>query len=102
MGRRNVYKTLEGIFYCLRTHPDPALNKRAEKITATIIGAARATDRISQPHLQITNPKYKHYSKEENDTSELYDQGHMIESAVAHDETTGRRNYLDAAVKLAD
>ena len=101
MGRRNVYKTLEGIFYCLRTHPDPALNKRAEKITATIIGPP-SYRWISQPHLQITNPKYKHYSKEENDTSELYDQGHMIESAVAHYETTGRRNYLDAAVKLAD
>lgn len=100
-GDSDVYKTMEGIFYCLRENPDPELSKQAEKITATIIGA-QATDGYLQPHLQIADPKYKHYSNEENGTSELYDQGHLIESAIAHYELTGRRDYLDAAVKLAD
>ena len=33
---------------------------------------------------------------------ELYDQGHMIEAAVAHYSATGKRNFLDIAIKSAD
>src|SRR5262249_9755480 len=32
----------------------------------------------------------------------LYDQGHMIEAAVAHFQATGKRSLLDVAVKSAD
>ena len=33
---------------------------------------------------------------------ELYNLGHMIEAAVAHYEATGKRNFLDMAIRTAD
>src|SRR6185503_20709595 len=36
------------------------------------------------------------------DKHELYCAGHLIEAAVAHFQTTGRRNFLDVACRFAD
>ena len=33
---------------------------------------------------------------------ELYDLGHMLEGAIAHYQATGKRNFLDIAIKYAD
>ena len=97
----DVYKTLEGIAHSLRTHPDPSLEKEAEEIVSLIV-RAQAADGYLMPHLQIAEPNYTHYADETTRTCESYSQGHLIESAVAHYEATGRREYLDAAIKTAD
>lgn len=97
----DLYKTIEGMVYCLRQNPDPAREKQLEEIVATIIDAQEDDGYLSPP-LQTKEPDYEHFSDDVSQTGELYSMGHMIESAVAHFEATGRRNYLDAAVKLAD
>ena len=33
---------------------------------------------------------------------EFYNLGHMVEGAVAHYQATGKRNFLDVAIKYAD
>ena len=37
-----------------------------------------------------------------DDSHELYCLGHMFEAAVAHYQATGRRTFLDVAIKAAD
>jgi uncharacterized protein len=100
-GDSDVTKTLEGVAYSLMNHPDAELEKRMESIVATIAGA-QAPDGYLMPHLQIAEPRYLHFKDEATRTCELFDMGHLIESAVAHYEATGRRNYLDTAIRLAD
>lgn len=97
----DLYKTLEGMIYCLRQNPDPAREKQMEQIIANIIDA-QEDDGYLSPFLQTKEPNYEHFSEDISRTAELYSMGHMIESAVAHFEATGRRNYLNAAIKLAD
>ncbi len=100
-GDSDVYKTIEGIVYSLRDHPDRALEDRLERLIHTI-AAAQAADGYLMPHVQITEPAYRHFSEETTRTCESYSMGHMIESAVAHYEVTGRKTYLNVAVKCAD
>jgi DUF1680 family protein len=100
-GDSDVYKTLEGIVYSLRDHPDRALEDRLQQLIRTI-ATAQAADGYLMPHLQLTEPVYRHFSDETTRTCESYCMGHLIESAVAHYEATGRKTYLDVAVKLAD
>jgi DUF1680 family protein len=100
-GDSDVYKTLEGIDDCLQTHPDAALKQQTEDIVTTMI-KAQASDGYLMPHLQITDPKYKHFSKDASETCELYSMGHMIESAVAHFQTSRDHRFVEAAKKLAD
>ncbi|MBN1442684.1 MAG: glycoside hydrolase family 127 protein, partial [Planctomycetes bacterium] len=97
----DVYKTLEGIAASLRTSPDPSLEKEAERIIGLIV-RAQAADGYLMPHLQIAEPGTARYADETTRTCESYSQGHLIESAVAHHETTGRREYLEAAIRTAD
>jgi DUF1680 family protein len=100
-GDSDVYKTLEGMTYGLQACPDPKLNKQMEEIFATVVGA-QAADGYLMPHVQIAAPAYTHFKEESTQTCELYSMGHMIESALAHYQATGRRNSLQAAIKLAD
>lgn len=100
-GDSDVYKTLEGMTHSLRVHPDAALEKRLEEMVADIAGA-QATDGYLMPHLQLAEPRYQHFSEEPTRTCELYSMGHLLEAAVAHHETTGRRELLEVAIKLAD
>jgi len=97
----DVYKTLEGIAASLRTNPDASLEKAAKE-TIGLIVRAQAADGYLMPHLQITEPGYTHYADETTRTCESYSQGHLIESAVGYFEATGRRDFLDAAIKTAD
>lgn len=100
-GDSDVYKTLEGIAYCLKAHPDAALAQRVNGLVADIV-AAQAPDGYLQPHIQLVEPGYRHFTDEGTRTCELYDLGHLIESAVACSELAGGKSYLDTARKAAD
>ena len=100
-GDSDVYKTIEGIAHSLRTHPDPALEKRMEEIVAHIV-AAQADDGYLFPHIQIAEPRYARFTDETTRTCESYSIGHLLESAVAHHRATGRTEYLQAARRAAD
>ncbi len=88
-GDSDVYKTLEGMAYCLRTDADPQREERLNQLVDMVV-AAQAPDGYLAPHLQLAEPGYRHFADETTRTSESYNLGHLIESAVAHSEATGR------------
>lgn len=106
------YKTIEGASYLLQTYPDAQYKGRslAQYIDSVIavIGSAQEPDGYlftpltkapSHPHSWAG---HKRWEKVEELSHEFYNLGHMLESAVAHYQATGKRNFLDIAIGYAD
>ncbi len=107
----DLSKILEGVAYSLMTHPDPALQARADKLIA-LMAAAQEDDGYLETSWTargtIDDPKqiwccYPTKSRwlETRDSHELYNLGHMYESAVAYTEATGEPEFLDVSKKSA-
>ena len=102
----DVYKTIEGASYLLQTYPDPALEAYIDSVLV-IVAAAQEPDGYLYT-ARTRNPEHPHrWSGAERwvqieDSHELYDLGHMIEGAIAHYRATGKRNFLDIAIRYAD
>ena len=102
----DVYKTIEGASYILQTYPDPKLEAYIDSVLV-IVAAAQEPDGYLYT-ARTRNPERPHAwaSKQRwgqiEDSHELYDLGHMIEGAIAHYRATGKRNFLDIAIKYAD
>jgi len=102
----DVYKAIEAASWSLATHPDPQLDKKVDELIAIVAAAQEPDGYLYTPRsVDPANPapgagperwSWLHTSHE------LYDQGHMIEAAVAHYSATGKRNFLDIAIKSAD
>ncbi len=100
----DVVKVVEGASYTLAMHPDPDLDKYLDDLIAKIAAAqeddgylytARTlgfTNGMTGPQ-RWTNLSASH---------ELYNVGHMYEAAVAHFLATGKRSFLEVAIKNAD
>lgn len=95
----DVHKALEAAAYSLATHPDPGLGKRLDEIIATL-AAAQQPDGYLNSYFVVKEPTQRW--KNLRDWHELYCAGHMFEAAVAHFQATGKRNFLDVAIKCAD
>ena len=103
----DVYKTIEGASYSMQTYPDKKLDKYIDSVLS-IVAKAQEPDGYLYT-ARTMNPKHPHnwsgskrWVKEEDLSHELYNLGHMIEGAVAHYQATGKRNFLDIAIKYAD
>lgn len=103
----DVYKTIEGASYLLQTYPDPELEAYIDSVLV-IVAAAQEPDGYLYTS-RTMNPAHPHewsgtrrWEKEEDLSHELYNLGHMIEGAIAHYQATGKRNFLDIAIKYAD
>ena len=102
----DVYKTIESASYILQTYPDPKLEAYIDSVLV-IVAAAQEPDGYLYT-ARTRNPEHPHSwaSKERwgqiEDSHELYDLGHMLEGAIAHYRATGKRNFLDIAIKYAD
>jgi len=102
----DVYKAMEGAAYSLLLHPDPALESRLDELVALIAKAQEPdgylyTARTIDPQNPAAGagPERWYYLR---GSHELYNSGHMFEAAVAHFQATGKRTFLDIAVKNAD
>jgi hypothetical protein len=95
----DLYKGLEAAAYSLATHPDPALARKLDEIIAKI-AAAQQPNGYLNTHFQVVAPDRKWTNL--RDWHELYCAGHMFEGAVAHCQATGKRNFLNVAIKYAD
>ena len=106
------YKTIEGASYLLQTFPDAMYKGRrldayVDSVIAIIASGQEPdgylytarTKAPSKPH-EWAGPE--RWSKVEALSHEFYNLGHMLESAVAHYQATGKRNFLDVAIKYAD
>jgi DUF1680 family protein len=103
----DIYKTIEGASYSLAVHPDPKLAAYVDSLIA-IIGNAQEPDgylytarSIDPIHPQAwAGPE--RWINEQKSSHELYNCGHMYEAAAAHYMATGKRNFLNIALKNAD
>ena len=103
----DVYKTIEGASYVLQTYPDKKLEAYIDSVL-TIVAAGQEPDGYLYTS-RTMNPKHPHewsgehrWEKVEELSHEFYNLGHMVEGAVAHYQATGKRNFLDIAVRYAD
>ncbi len=103
----DVYKTIEGASYSMQTFPNKKLDKYIDSVL-TIVAKAQEPDGYLYT-FRTMNPNHTHewagtkrWEKEEDLSHELYNLGHMIEGAIAHYQSTGKRNFLDIAIKYAD
>jgi DUF1680 family protein len=103
----DIYKTIEGASYSLALHPDKKLDHYVDSMI-TIIGRAQEPDGYLYTARTI-DPLHvgpwlgtQRWEKEQENSHELYNAGHMYEGAVAHFLATGKRNFLNIALKNAD
>ena len=102
-----VYKIMEGASYSLATHADPDLEKYLDDLIARVAGAQEddgylMTWRTIDPDNPPTDWSGETRWANTQSGHELYNVGHMYEAAVAHFQATGKRSFLDVAIKNAD
>ena len=102
----DVYKVIEAASYSLAVKPDPALDKQLDDLIAIVAAAQEPDGYLYTPRtIDPKNPPPGTGPERwtwEFVSHETYDQGHMIEAAVAHFQATGKRTFLDVAIKSAD
>src|SRR3984885_3823518 len=103
----DIYKTIEGASYSLAVHPDPKLSSYLDSLI-DIIGKAQEPDGYLYTARSI-DPLHPHswagaerWVNEQKSSHELYNCGHMYEAACAHYIATGKRTFLNIAVRNAD
>ncbi len=102
----DVYKVMEGAAYTLATHPDQELEGALDELIE-VIGAAQEEDgylftpRTASPDRPVMGIGEERWSNLAV-SHELYNAGHMYEAAVAHYQATGKRSFIDIAIKNAD
>jgi len=102
----DVYKVLEGMAYTLALFPDPQLEKILDDTIAVIAHAQEEdgylfTPRTAggdNPPIGIGSDRWSNLAV----SHELYNAGHLFEAAAAHYSATGKRTFLDVALKFAD
>ena len=104
----DVYKTIEGASYSLATIPDSKLETYVDSII-NIISTGQEPDGYLTTYKSIDTtvapanwcPAGGRW-KDLACSHELYNSGHLFEAAVAHYHATGKRNFLNIAIKNAD
>lgn len=103
----DIYKVIEGASYAMQVKKNAQLEHYVDSLI-TIIGAAQEKDgylftfrtaNVAKPHDWIGS---KRWEKEEDLSHELYNSGHLFESAAAHYQATGKKTLLNIAIKNAD
>ena len=104
----DVFKVIEGASYSLRLYPDSELEKYLDELIAKIAAAQEQDGYIytvntigeyaDEIFCCVSDPRWSDLKS----GHELYNVGHMYEAAVAHYQATGKRSFLDVAVKNAD
>ena len=105
----DLYKIIEGASYSLISNPNPELDAYIDSIIAIIkIGqepdgylTTWFTINRQKPPASWVKPSTNRWENIES-SHELYNSGHLFEAAAAHYWATGKRNFLDIAIKNAD
>ncbi len=103
----DVYKTIEGASYLLQTYPDKGLEAYIDSVLEIVANAQEEDGYLYTA--RTMNPQHPHewagagrWDNEEDLSHELYNLGHMVEAAIAHYQATGKRSFLDIALRYAD
>jgi hypothetical protein len=103
----DIYKTLEGASYSLMVSPDPALDAYLDDLIVKIAAAQTNngyfpgylyTIRTNGVDIWCGATPWSNLAS----SHELYNAGHLIESAIAHYQATGKTSLLNVATHFAD
>lgn len=104
----DIYKIIEGASYSIAGAPNPFLEARIDTLIE-FIGKAQEPDGYLYTARTAGNPAKMHpwmgakrWEKDPDLSHELYCSGHLFEAACAHFQATGKRTFLDIAIKNAD
>jgi len=92
----DVAKWLEAACYTLAAFPDFEMAQQIEEMV-TLIVSAQQPDGYLNTYFTTVAPDKRWTNSRDN--HELYCAGHLIEAAVAHFETTGKRRLLEVACR---
>jgi DUF1680 family protein len=95
----DVYKWAEAAAFSLATHPDPKLDT---DLDAVIVEIAAAQDASGYLDTYFTFERTSERWTNLRDLHEIYCAGHLMQAAIAHHRATGKRAFLDVAIRLAD
>jgi uncharacterized protein len=94
----DVFKALEAMAYSLKTHPNAEMEKKCDEWIDKIAAAQQPDGYLNTWYtLKGLQDRYTDMSMHED-----YNNGHLIEAAVAYYNATGKRKLLDVAIKWAD
>jgi uncharacterized protein len=107
----DVSKIIEGAAYSLAVRPDPKLEKYLDDL-ASYYAAAQEQDgflytywtargTVKDPSKIVCRPDKDRWDNIRS-AHQMYNAGHMYEAAAAHFSATGKRSFLDVALKNAD
>lgn len=103
----DIYKTIEGASFSMAVTPDKKMDRYVDSLIAIVAKAqepdgylytARTIDPLHPP--EWAGPE--RWVNEHVMSHELYNSGHLFEAASAHYLATGKKNFLDIALKNAD
>ena len=95
----DVYKIIQGAAYSLYHNRDKGLECFVDSLIDRIV-ASQQPDGYLFTYWTINDPKARWLDGDHK--HELYCAGHLFEAAIAYFEVTGKRKFLDSAIKLAD
>ena len=94
----DFYKWIEAATYVYAQNGDKKLLKKVDEYIS-IIGKAQMEDGYLQTQIQL-RPNVDRY--ENRKYHEMYNTGHLLITACVHFNITGKRNFLDIAIKHAN
>ncbi|MDD5185830.1 MAG: glycoside hydrolase family 127 protein [Paludibacter sp.] len=103
----DIYKIIEGASFSMSVHPDAKLDKYVDSLI-TIVSKAQEPDgylytaRTINPEKPFGWAGKERWVNDPQQSHELYCSGHLFEAAAAHYMATGKRNFLNIALKNAD
>ena len=106
----DLYKIIEGASYSLVSAPDPRLERQLDELIGIIatgqeddgyLTTWRTAEPDNPPAPWVRVIRGERWESLEA-SHELYNAGHLYEAAIAHFRATGKRNFLDIALKNAD
>ena len=106
----DVYKIIEGASNTLISEPNSKLEKLLDSLISIVkvgqekdgyLTTWRTINPAKPPAPWVPVIEGKRWESLQI-SHELYNSGHLIEAAVVHFEATGKRNFLDIAIKNAD
>ncbi|MDR2042347.1 MAG: glycoside hydrolase family 127 protein, partial [Tannerella sp.] len=105
----DVYKIIEGAAYSLINAPNPALDNYLDSVINLIAYGQEPDGYLTTwrtiapanppaPWVKTNGERWNGLDM----SHELYNSGHLFEAATAHYRATGKRNFLDVALRNAD
>ena len=94
----DVYKVMEGMACSMMNNPNPGIDNLLDK-WIYLISESQQHDGYLNTFYTLNFPD-KRWT--DMDKHEMYCGGHMVEAAIAHYKATGKKTFLDVAIRFAD